>query len=136
MEYFNTFGGNPVSCAIGEEVLRVVLEENLQEHARTTGNYLKKSLIELQDRHRIIGEVRGHGIFLGIELVGDENRSPAGDEASYLANRMREMGFLMSTDGPHNNVMKIKPPMCFNRENADRLVEMLDRVLSENFLQR
>ena len=137
MEYFNTFGGNPVSCAIGQEVLNIVMEENLQKHALEVGNYLMQRLIELKQNHQIIGDVRGHGLFLGIELVNNrETREPAGIEASYLANRMREMGFLMSTDGPNNNVMKIKPPMCFSTTDADLLIETLDEVLSENCLRR
>lgn len=134
MEYFNTFGGNPVSCAIGREVLRVAEEEGLQEQARQVGDYLLKGLRSLQQQHPIIGDVRGHGLFLGFELVKNrESLEPATGQASYLANRMRDKGVLMSTDGPYNNVLKIKPPMCFNQRNADFLLEMLEEVLGENF---
>lgn len=135
MEYFNTFGGNPVSCAIGREVLQVVKEEGLQAHALEIGNYLKKGLEELQVGFPLIGDVRGHGLFLGIELVSDPSTlEPAAAQAGYLANRMRERGILMSTDGPYHNVLKIKPPMCFNKSNADFLLENLAKVLKEDFL--
>ncbi len=130
MEYFSTFGGNPVSCAIGHTVLQVVQEEGLQAQAREVGEYLKQQLRELQTRHPIIGEVRGAGLFLGVELVRDrESRTPAGAEAARLINRMRRHGILMSTDGPDNNVLKIKPPLCFTKENANFLAEMLDGLL-------
>lgn len=133
MEYFNTFGGNPVSCAIGREVLSVVQDEQLQRHALETGNYLLARLRELQDDFPIIGDVRGVGLFLGIELVTDrEQKTPATAQASYLTNRMRQLGFLMSTDGPAENVLKIKPPLCFTRQNADELVKYLRRVLGED----
>ncbi|MEM9849691.1 MAG: aminotransferase class III-fold pyridoxal phosphate-dependent enzyme, partial [Bacteroidota bacterium] len=115
MEYFNTFGGNPVSCAIGQAVLEVVQTENLQAQALTVGNYLKAGLLDLQTRFPIIGDVRGHGLFLGVELVAHPvSKTPAAAATAYLANRMREMGILMSTDGPFHNVLKIKPPLCFS----------------------
>jgi 4-aminobutyrate aminotransferase-like enzyme len=141
MEYFNTFGGNPVSCAVGMAVLDVVKEEGLQQHALETGNYLKTLLRQLQANHPIIGDVRGEGLFLGFELVKpslapasapDHGLLPATQQASYLKNRMRELSFLMSTDGPDENVIKIKPPMCFDRKNADQLATYLDRVLGED----
>jgi 4-aminobutyrate aminotransferase-like enzyme/Ser/Thr protein kinase RdoA (MazF antagonist) len=136
MEYFNTFGGNPVSCAIGREVLRVVQEEGLRENARELGTYLKEALRGLQERFPLIGEVRGEGLFLGIELVREKNSKllPAAAEASYLAQRMRERGILMSTDGPDHNVIKIKPPMCFSKPQADFLLEQLAWVFQEDFL--
>ena len=133
MEYFNTFGGNPVSCAIGLEVLRVVKDENLQEHALELGNYLKEKLIELQGKYPIIGDVRGHGLFLGFELVKDRKTlEPAAAACRYLANRMRQHGVLMSADGPLHNVIKIKPPMCFTKANADFLMATLDKVFGED----
>jgi 4-aminobutyrate aminotransferase-like enzyme/Ser/Thr protein kinase RdoA (MazF antagonist) len=134
MEYFNTFGGNPVSCAIGTEVLRVVREEKLQENALKTGTYLKEELRKMQKEFPVIGDVRGQGLFLGIELC-DPDLNPQTAKAAYLANRMKELGILMSTDGRDNNVMKIKPPMVFSREHADLLLETLQQVFREDFMQ-
>lgn len=134
MEYFNTFGGNPVSSAIGAEVLRVVREESLQENALKTGNYLKTELREMQREFPVIGDVRGQGLFLGIELT-DGELNPQTDKAAYLANRMMELGILMSTDGKDVNVMKIKPPIVFSKKHADQLLESLQLVFRENFMQ-
>ncbi|MEX1314703.1 MAG: aminotransferase class III-fold pyridoxal phosphate-dependent enzyme [Desulfotignum sp.] len=131
MEYFNTFGGNPVSCTIGREVLQVIADENLQENARSTGEYLKDGLRDLQKRFPIIGDVRGQGLFLGFELV-DEALQPLGDRAGYLANRMRDLGILMSTDGRDHNVLKIKPPVVFSRTNADELLSRLETIFGED----
>lgn len=136
MEYFNTFGGNPVSSAVGRAVLRTVHREGMQERARDTGAYLLRLLRELRAKYPIIGDVRGHGLFLGFELIAaQETLAPATAQAEYLKNRMRQLGFLMSTDGPDENVLKIKPPMCFTRENGEQLVEYLDRVLREDALR-
>lgn len=136
MEFFNTFGGNPVSSRIGRTVLEVIQEEGLQENALETGQYLLCGLQKLQSRHPIIGDVRGHGLFLGFELVKDRTeKTPAPKAAAYLSNRMRELGILMSTDGPDYNVMKIKPPMCFYRQHADQFLHYLDRVLGEDIMQ-
>ncbi|NCA85416.1 MAG: aminotransferase class III-fold pyridoxal phosphate-dependent enzyme [Clostridia bacterium] len=136
MEYFNTFGGNPVSCAIGSAVLKVIREENLQQNALATGNYLIENLKALQQQLPIIGDVRGTGLFLGFELTKNPlTLEPATDQAAYLANRMRQRGILMSVDGPDNNVLKIKPPLCFSAKDADFLVEHLDHVLREDFMR-
>lgn len=136
MEYFNTFGGNPVSSIIGREVLRIIKDENLQENALQTGNYLRNQLLDLQSNHPIIGDVRGLGLFQGFELVTNlRKRTPAAAEATYLANRMREYGVLMSTDGPDHNVLKIKPPMCFDRSDVDFLIQTLNNILNEDFLK-
>ena len=134
MEYFNTFGGNPVSSAIGKEVLKVIQEEVLQENALKTGNYLKEALNALKQEFPIIADVRGQGLFLGFELC-DSEKNPLADQADYLMNRMKEFGILMSTDGPDHNVLKIKPPMVFSKENADELIHRLTTVLKEDFLQ-
>ncbi|MBI9071806.1 MAG: aminotransferase class III-fold pyridoxal phosphate-dependent enzyme [Melioribacteraceae bacterium] len=134
MEYFNTFGGNPVSCAIGLEVLKVIKDKNLQQNALTVGNYLKDGLRTLQKTYPIIGDVRGQGLFLGFELV-DENKNPLTGQAAYLANRMKDLKILMSTDGKDNNVLKIKPPIIFSKENADELLTKLNTILSENFMR-
>ncbi len=136
MEYFNTYGGNPVSCAVGLAVLDVIEDEGLREHAATVGGYLKERLSDSMRRHPVIGDVRGLGLFLGIELVLDrETLAPAPERATYLVERMREHGILLSTDGPLGNVVKIKPPLVFSRADAGRLADALDRVLGEDFLQ-
>ena len=131
MEYFNTFGGNPVSCAVGLAVLDVIAGEGLQEHARRTGAYLKQRLEDLAGRHASIGDVRGRGLFLGVELVRNrETREPAALEAARVVERMKEKGILLSTDGPLHNVLKIKPPLPFDEKNADQVADSLDTVLS------
>ncbi|HEY7833217.1 MAG TPA: aminotransferase class III-fold pyridoxal phosphate-dependent enzyme, partial [Ktedonobacterales bacterium] len=136
MEYFNTFGGNPVSCAIGLAVLDVLRDDGLQAHALQVGNHLLAGLRALMDRHPLIGEVRGLGLFIGVDLVLDRaTRAPAPAQAAYIANRMRERGVLLSTDGPHHNVLKIKPPLVFDASDADFLVATLDTVLAENAAQ-
>ena len=134
MEYFNTFGGNPVSSTIGREVLRVIREEKLQENALNVGHYLKSKLKELQKSYPIIGDVRGQGLFLGFELT-DADKHPLAEQADYLANRMKDLGILMSTDGPQYNVLKIKPPMVFSTENADELILRLETIFQEDFMQ-
>jgi 4-aminobutyrate aminotransferase-like enzyme/Ser/Thr protein kinase RdoA (MazF antagonist) len=135
MEYFNTFGGNPVSCAIGLAVLDVIAEERLQENALRVGTHLMNGARGLMKKHPLIGDVRGLGLFVGIELVLDrETLAPAAEQAAYIANRMRERGILLSTDGPFHNVLKIKPPMVFTKENADFLVGVLDEILEEDFV--
>ena len=134
MEYFNTFGGNPVSCAIGSAVLQTVKNENLQQNALEVGTYLKQELKQLATEFPIIGDVRGEGLFLGIELV-DSDKDPLANQTSYLVNRMKEFGVLMSTDGPDHNVIKIKPPLVFNIKNADYLLTYLKKVLQEDFMQ-
>jgi 4-aminobutyrate aminotransferase-like enzyme/Ser/Thr protein kinase RdoA (MazF antagonist) len=134
MEYFNTFGGNPVSCAVGLAVLDAIDREDLQNRARVVGERLIAGLERLKDAHSLIGDVRGKGLFVGVELVLDpQTLEPAPVQASYIIERMKEHGVLMSTDGPLHNVLKIKPPMVFNEANADYLVEALDEVLSESF---
>jgi len=137
MEFFSTFGGNPVSCAAGLAVLDVIDEEGLERNALEVGAHLLEGLRGLVARHPIAGDARGLGLFVGLELVRNrETLEPAGEEASYVANRMRECGILLSTDGPFHNVLKIKPPLCFTRADAERVVEALDLVLAEDFLHR
>jgi 4-aminobutyrate aminotransferase-like enzyme len=132
MEYFNTFGGNPVSAAIGLAVLDVIADEGLQEHARVTGERLLAGLRELATRHEPIGDVRGAGLFAGFELVRDRaTREPDAALATELVNRAAERGVLLSTDGPDHDVIKIKPPLVFSAADADRLVDTVDRILSE-----
>src|SRR6266567_2307173 len=130
MQYFNTIGGNPVSCAIGLAVLDVIAEEGLQENAQQVGTHLMDGMKELKEKHALIGDVRGLGLFVGIELVLDsQTLAPEPEKEYYIANRMRERGILLSTDGPFHNVLKIKPPMVFTEENADFLVGALDEIL-------
>ena len=137
MEFFSTFGGNPVSCAVGMAVLDVIEQEGLQEHARRVGQSLLAMLEALQYTHHIVGDVRGRGLFLGVELVRDrESLEPAAAEAAYVANRMAERGVLISTDGPLRNVLKIKPPMVFDEDDASELVSVLDQILDEDVVRR
>ncbi|GIV60060.1 MAG: hypothetical protein KatS3mg043_1149 [Rhodothermaceae bacterium] len=132
MEYFNTFGGNPVSCTVGLTVLDVIAEEGLQARARRVGAYLTDRLRGLMDRHPLIGDVRGRGLFLGVELVRDRaTLEPAAAEAAEVVERAKERGVLLSTDGPLHNVLKIKPPLVFSEADADRLAGTLDAVLAE-----
>jgi 4-aminobutyrate aminotransferase-like enzyme len=121
---------------VGLAVLDVIEEEGLQAHALHVGNHLKEALAALMDRHAIIGDVRGRGLFLGVELVrSHEMLEPAAEEATYIVNRMRDHRILMSTDGPLHNVLKIKPPLVFTEADADRLVQTLDAVLQEDVCQ-
>jgi 4-aminobutyrate aminotransferase-like enzyme len=137
MEYFNTYGGNPVSCAVGLAVLEVIQNEALQENARLVGAYLLERLSQLKETSALIGDVRGLGLYLGVELVTDRTTlAPAADEAAYICNRMKDYGFLISTDGPLHNVLKLKPPIIFSRKNADDLVDALEKVFAEDCLQR
>ncbi|HRI20599.1 MAG TPA: aminotransferase class III-fold pyridoxal phosphate-dependent enzyme [Panacibacter sp.] len=132
MEYFNTFGGNPVSMAAGLAVLDIIKEEELQQNAFETGNYLLEGLKKLMHKYPIIGDVRGHGLFVGAELVRSrETLEPAVPEIDVIVEKMKERGFLISTDGPLYNVLKIKPPIIFSKENAEALVNNLDEVLNE-----
>jgi 4-aminobutyrate aminotransferase-like enzyme len=132
MEFFSTFGGNTVSCAVGLAVLDVMRDEHLQQHANEVGASLLTGLRSLAGRHAIIGDVRGSGLFLGVELVRDrETLEPAGAEASFVANRMRERGILLGTDGPYHNVVKIRPPMPFTTTDADLLIEAFDKSLGD-----
>jgi 4-aminobutyrate aminotransferase-like enzyme/Ser/Thr protein kinase RdoA (MazF antagonist) len=134
MEYFNTFGGNPVSCAAGSAVLDVIRDEELQQNAFDVGEYLKQGLRQLQTSHSLIGDVRGLGLFIGIEFVRNrETLEPADNEASHVVERMKERGILLSTDGPFHNVIKIKPPLVFSRADADVLLSTLESVLKKNF---
>lgn len=136
MEYFNTFGGNPVSCAIGLAVLDVVEREGLRRNALQVGETLRARLTSLAAAHPLIGDVRGLGLFLGIELVESRDaRTPATRAARYIANRMRDLGVLVSTDGPDNNVLKIKPPMCFTEHDAEMSASTLEAVLKESPLR-
>ena len=133
MEFFSTFGGNPVACAAGLAVLDVMDEERLQARALRVGGHFAAGLKRLAERHPIIGDVRGSGLFLGVELVRDRRTlEPAAAEASYIVDRLRELGVLAGTDGPLHNVIKIRPPLCFSEADADLFVSTLDAILSED----
>lgn len=125
--YFNTFGGNPVSAAAGIAVLEVIEREGLIENARRTGAYLSERLRRLQVKHALIAEVRGAGLFIGVELRRDG--VPATRETARIVNMLRERRVLISAAGPHGNVLKIRPPLVFGTEHADLLVESLDQAL-------
>jgi 4-aminobutyrate aminotransferase-like enzyme/Ser/Thr protein kinase RdoA (MazF antagonist) len=133
MEFFSTFGGNTVACAAGLAVLDVLEKQNLQSRALSQGRYLRKRLHELQCRYPIIGDVRGMGLFLGIDLVfSQDTREPAPQQADYIVNRLRENGVLTGTDGPHHNVLKLRPPLIVSQEDSDFLIHVLDKVLRED----
>ena len=133
MEFFSTFGGNPVSCAIGMAVMDVIEGDGLMGRASELGLRFTEGLLSLKDSHEIIGDVRGRGLFLGFEMVRDRKTLvPASKEATEIVDSMREMGVLMSTDGPLHNVIKIKPPMVLNEEDVDDTLSKLDRALSGN----
>ena len=132
MEYFNTYGGNAVSCAIGMAVLDVIERDHLQNRARAVGSRLLEGLRKLMVRHAAVGDVRGLGLFVGVELVRDRaTREPDGRLAGLVANRMRDRAVLVSTDGPHHNVIKIKPPLVFTETDAATLVDAMDAALGE-----
>ena len=135
MEFFNTFGGNPVSCCIGTEVLRFVKKEKLQENSKYIGEYFKGELNKLSNKFKIIGDIRGQGLFLGIEFVNSE-MNPLKEETIYIVNRLKKFGILSSVDGPENNVIKIKPPLTFNKHNCNMFILYLHKILSEDFLNK
>lgn len=122
--YFNTFGGNPVAAAAGLAVLDTLAAEGLQENARDTGTYLRDGLAALAGTAPSIGDVRGAGLYIGVELVqGKQSRAPDRDAAERLVNAMRERNVLIGTAGKFGNVLKIRPPLAFRREHADILLE-------------
>lgn len=137
MEFFSTFGGNPVSCAAGMAVLEVLEKEKLMNNALTVGNYMLERLKPLVDEYKIVGDVRGSGLFLGVELVKDRTTlEPAAEEASFISNRMRDYGILLGTDGPYHNVIKIRPPMPINLDDAKYLVDTFIKILDEDFSEK
>src|ERR1700674_1847128 len=136
MEFFSTFGGNPVAAAAGLAVLDVLEEERLQANALGVGNHWIAGLRKLQERHALVGDVRGSGLFLGVDFVRDPaTREPAPDEASYIVNRLRDRGILTGTDGPHHNVIKLPPPLVFSEADAELFVSTLDSILEEDAAQ-
>jgi 4-aminobutyrate aminotransferase-like enzyme len=131
VELFSTFGGNPVACAAALAVLAVIEDEGLVANAEKVGSYLRQGLLALAERHPLIGDVRGEGLLLGVELT-DEAREPAAGHARKMTEAMRERGILLSATGPAGNVLKIRPPLVFEREHADLLLQALDEVLASS----
>jgi 4-aminobutyrate aminotransferase-like enzyme len=131
-EYFSTFGGSTLSCRVGKEVLDIVDDEGLMENARVMGDRLLAGLRKLQIKHSIIGDVRGIGLFIGVELVEDpETQKPSTDIASYVLNRMRENRILMGSEGPHHNILKIRPPLTIEADDVDMILTVMGEVLEE-----
>lgn len=130
--HFNTFGGNPVSCAIGKAVLEVIDQENLQKNSLEKGDYLLKGLQRLMDKHYLIGDVRGKGLMIGVELVKDRRtKEPAKEECAKIFERSKELGLLIGKGGFYGNVLRIKPPMCITHADIDFILEVLDFALIE-----
>ncbi|MDH3718279.1 MAG: aspartate aminotransferase family protein [Planctomycetota bacterium] len=130
--HFNTFGGNPISMTQGLATLEVIEEENIQQNALNVGNHLKQRLVELQDKHSIIGEVRGLGLMLGVELVRDRaSKEPASTETAEVLEMTKQMGLLLGKGGLQGNTLRIKPPMCISKDDADFLVDCLDEALEQ-----
>ena len=132
MEYFNSFGGNPVSCAVGNAVLDVIHEEKLQSHANKVGKYFLSKLLKIKNKFpNLISEVRGRGLFIGIDFIyNNKSFKPNPKLASNIINTLREKGILLSTDGPYHNVIKIKPPLPFNKNDVDFVCFEIDYYLS------
>jgi len=132
MEFFNTFGGNPVSCAIGEAVLDVIEKESLQSNAQVVGHYMREQLRDLQQRFEIIGDVRGVGLFNGVELVTDrKTKEPATAKMNWLIEYFKTHQILLTSEGPFYNILKIKPPIVFSKENTEHFLMVLESGLSE-----
>src|SRR5882757_3133875 len=133
VKYFNTFGGNPVAAAAGLAVLDVIEDEGLLQNAREVGRHLMDGLREIGNRHIQIGDVRGAGLFIGLELVLDrETKAPAPEIASHLINNFRQRGILVGAAGRYGNTLKIRPPLCFTKDNADMFINACDEVLGQN----
>ncbi|WP_437608342.1 aspartate aminotransferase family protein [Erwinia sp. V71] len=128
--YFNTFGGNPVSCKAAQAVLDVIHAEQLAENAEVQGSFLREGLSRLAQRYAAIGDVRGAGLFIGVELVG-ASQTPNATLAAAVVNQMRERGVLISATGPHSNILKIRPPLVFAREHGELLLDTFSQVMAQ-----
>ena len=136
MEFFSTFGGSTLACVMGHEVLKIIEDEQLPKNAERVGAHLLDRLHKLSEEHPIIGDVRGLGLFIGVDLVTNrETRDPASAAARYIVDRLREKRILIGRDGPHANVLKIRPPLTFGIDDADLLIDTLDAILGEDPLQ-
>ena len=130
--HFNTFGGNPVSVLQGLATLEIIDEENIRQRAKEVGGHLKQKLLELQEKHALIGEVRGLGLMLGVELVKDrKTKEPATAETADIVEKAKDRGLLLGKGGLHGNVIRIKPPMCITKADCDFLVDCLDECMTE-----
>ncbi|MGC9010452.1 MAG: aspartate aminotransferase family protein [Sulfolobales archaeon] len=128
-DHFSTFGGNPVSAAAAIKTIDIILREELHKKAWEKGIYVMKRLEELKQRHRVIGDVRGLGLMIGVELVRDEKKTPATNEAKRVKSLMREFGFLIGVGGIYGNVIRIQPPLVISYEELDKAIEALDKAL-------
>ena len=131
VEFFSSFGGNPVSCKIGLSVLNVIKMENLQKNSEEVGKYYMSLLLDLKEKYSFISDVRGSGLFLGIEFSNPDNIDPDSYKARLLKNELKNKGILVGTDGPYNNIIKSKPPLCFSKNNAKEVVEKMDLILKK-----
>jgi 4-aminobutyrate aminotransferase-like enzyme len=132
VEFFSSFGGNPVSCAIGQSVLEVIEEEALQQKAKEVGQYFKSLFNQLKNEFDCIGDVRGSGLFIGVEIVKNlETMEPNQKLAHAIKNELRDKNILISTDGPFDSVIKTKPPMCFSKANAEQVTQQIHEILKE-----
>jgi alanine-glyoxylate transaminase/(R)-3-amino-2-methylpropionate-pyruvate transaminase len=130
--HFNTYGGNPISMTQGLATLEVIDRDNIQQNAKDVGEHLKGRLLELQERQPLIGEVRGMGLMLGIELVKDrKTKEPASAECSEVLEKSKNRGLLIGKGGLFGNTIRLKPPMCITKDDADFIVDCLDEVMSE-----
>ena len=130
--HFNTFGGNPVVCAQGKAVLEVIDREGLQANSLEVGGYLAAGFRRLSEKHHIIGDVRGKGLMLGVDLVKDRTtKTPAKEETLHVFETAKDLGLLIGKGGYHGNVLRIKPPMCFTKADADFTLEVIDVCLSK-----
>lgn len=132
MEFFSSFGGNPVSCAIGMAVLDVIENEDLQSNANMVGEYFISQLKTLAEKYECIGDVRGSGLFLGVEIVRDrESKKQDTRLAALLKNGLKDRKILVSTDGPYDSVIKSKPPLCFSKDNVDEVIFAMESCIKE-----
>jgi len=130
--HFNTFGGNPVASAIGKAVLQVIEEEGIQKNALEIGNYLKAQLNDLKSRYELIGDVRGRGLMLGMEMVKNrKTKEPASAETAAIFEKAKDYGLLIGKGGLFGNVFRIKPPMCITKADADFIIAVLDRSIKD-----
>jgi len=131
VDFFSTFGGNPVSAAAALATLTVIERDRLQDKARATGDFLRAGIKALGQRHQMIGDVRGSGLMTGVDIVADRAiRTPSPQEARRITNALRELGVLVGIDGPHGNVLKVRPPLPFAREHAEMVLAAMDKAMA------